>query len=135
MADDVLRNGERGEDIRRLQENLHERGYTGRDGRPLALDGNFGANTEHALRDYQRDNGLKVDGIAGPQTLGALAGQQAERSDAGSRLDRLMAGQVDPAAKEAWERDVAANRQRAAEAQDQDIQLQAEQQAQAGHGR
>lgn len=35
-------------------------------------DGVFGPVTESALKGYQASRGLKVDGIAGPQTLGAL---------------------------------------------------------------
>ena len=47
--------------------------YTGREGRPLTLDGVFGPETQSALRAYQRDHGLAADGIAGPLTLMALA--------------------------------------------------------------
>ena len=39
---------------------------------PLALDGVFGSHTEAAVHDFQKCEGLKVDGIAGPKTLGAL---------------------------------------------------------------
>jgi Putative peptidoglycan binding domain len=39
---------------------------------PLVLDGDFGPKTEAAVRKFQKQEGLKVDGIAGPQTLGAL---------------------------------------------------------------
>ncbi|AWV06055.1 peptidoglycan-binding protein [Marilutibacter maris] len=145
----LLRDGDRGEQVRRLQESLHELGYAGRNGRALALDGDFGANTDHALRAFQRDNGLSVDGVAGPRTIESLERQlearAAERAevaapaaDAGSRLDRLMAGQVDPAAQEAWNREVAAHRQpEEAARQEQDAQQRqaAEQQAQLNQGR
>ena len=145
----MLRDGDRGEQVRRLQESLRELGYEGRNGRALALDGDFGANTDHALRAFQRDNGLSVDGIAGPRTIASLERQlearAAERAevaapaaDAGSRLDRLMAGQVDPAAREAWDREVAAHRQpEEAARQEQDAQQRqaAEQQAQLNQGR
>ena len=40
--------------------------------KPLALDGVFGSHTEAAVHDFQKCEGLKVDGIAGPKTLGAL---------------------------------------------------------------
>lgn len=39
---------------------------------PGALDGQVGPRTKQATRDFQQARGLVVDGIAGPQTLGAL---------------------------------------------------------------
>jgi hypothetical protein len=40
--------------------------------KPLVLDGIFGPLTEGAVRDFQKCQNLKADGIAGPQTLGCL---------------------------------------------------------------
>jgi lysozyme family protein len=40
---------------------------------PLTVDGHFGPATYRALRSYQRRRGLSSDGIAGPQTMKALA--------------------------------------------------------------
>ena len=40
--------------------------------KPLVLDGIFGPITEGAVRDFQKCQSLKADGIAGPQTLGCL---------------------------------------------------------------
>ena len=37
------------------------------------IDGKFGKLTRKAITDFQRDKGLKVDGIAGSQTKTALA--------------------------------------------------------------
>lgn len=37
-----------------------------------AFDGIFGAATDNAVRQYQRDNGLDVDGVAGKATFAAL---------------------------------------------------------------
>lgn len=34
----------------------------------LTLDGDFGANTERAVKEFQKDHGLDVDGIVGPAT-------------------------------------------------------------------
>lgn len=56
-----------GDDVFALQERLLELGYDA--GRP---DGTFGAQTERALRNFQRDYGLTVDGICGPATLRSL---------------------------------------------------------------
>lgn len=148
LADGVLRHGERGEPIRELQQHLHALGYTGRNGQALTADGDFGANTEHALRTYQRDHGLKVDGVAGPKTLASMSQQlqlnrNAERAntsasaaaDAGSRLDRLISGQIDQATRDAWERDVTASRQRAEPPHEQDVRRQTDSPAQMEQGR
>ncbi|GLW92121.1 N-acetylmuramoyl-L-alanine amidase [Actinokineospora globicatena] len=56
-----------GDDVATLQERLLELGYDA--GRP---NGVFGAQTEAALRNFQRDYGLTVDGICGPETVRAL---------------------------------------------------------------
>ncbi|WP_436492999.1 N-acetylmuramoyl-L-alanine amidase [Actinokineospora sp. HUAS TT18] len=56
-----------GDDVLTLQERLLELGYDA--GRPNGL---FGAQTEAALRNFQRDYGLTVDGICGPETVRAL---------------------------------------------------------------
>ncbi len=57
----------RGDDVFTLQERLLELGYdVGR------ADGVFSRQTEMALRSFQRDYGLLVDGMCGPGTLRAL---------------------------------------------------------------
>lgn len=57
-----------GDDVLKLQERLTELGYNA--GRPDAV---FGSNTEHGLRNFQRDYGLVVDGICGPAVVRALS--------------------------------------------------------------
>jgi len=57
----------RGDDVCTLQERLLELGYDA-----YRADGIFGVHTEMALRSFQRDYGLLVDGICGPATLRAL---------------------------------------------------------------
>lgn len=37
-------------------------------GHPVSVDGSFGAGTDAAVREFQRRNGLEVDGIVGPKT-------------------------------------------------------------------
>jgi len=52
----------------------------------LTPDGVYGPNTRRAVRNYQRNQGLAVDGIAGPVTLAhlGLAGQGSGAATGGS---------------------------------------------------
>ncbi|MBR4333570.1 MAG: peptidoglycan-binding protein, partial [Clostridia bacterium] len=36
------------------------------------VDGYFGEDTENAVKQFQRYNGLNIDGVAGPATLRTL---------------------------------------------------------------
>ena len=69
---EIHRNGDHSEGVRKAQEQLGHLGYVGADGKPLFEDGKFGRNTEAAVREFQKDNGLAVDGIIGPKTLDAI---------------------------------------------------------------
>ncbi|MCC8537630.1 XVIPCD domain-containing protein [Xanthomonas axonopodis pv. poinsettiicola] len=87
--DGKLEQGERGEQVKQLQGQLAQLGATGRDGKPLQADGDFGGNTKYAVEQFQRGHGLQVDGVVGSQTQAALARalsqqkvQQAEQSSA-----------------------------------------------------
>lgn len=51
----------------KIQERLTKLGYNC--GKP---DGKMGAKTKQAIKAFQRDNGLKVDGVVGIQTRKAL---------------------------------------------------------------
>lgn len=68
VAGTVLRYGSRGESVKWLQTELNMEGYG------LSIDGIYGANTTQAVRCYQYKKGLNVDGLAGPVTIGRLAG-------------------------------------------------------------
>jgi hypothetical protein len=57
----TLRRGDRGDLVRQIQADLK-----------LPVDGIFGAATEAALRQFQRENNLVPDGIAGPRTWASL---------------------------------------------------------------
>ena len=48
-----------------------------------ALDGIYGPITRAAVKDFQRDAGIIVDGLVGPQTWGALQSAQCDGSQAG----------------------------------------------------
>ena len=58
----------RGEDVRRVQEALLKAGLSVGDG----ADGSFGNVTDAAVKQFQQQKGLTVDGIVGLQTLLAL---------------------------------------------------------------
>ncbi|MDE6567918.1 MAG: peptidoglycan-binding protein [Lachnospiraceae bacterium] len=60
-----LKKGSTGTQVKYLQKDLNYLGYKGKDGKNLTIDGSFGANTENALRAFQKKNGLTVDGIYG----------------------------------------------------------------------
>lgn len=60
-----------GDDVVALQRRLLELGFD-----PGRVDGIFGPDTDHALREFQRNTGIPVDGLCGPVTfkvLGQLA--------------------------------------------------------------
>jgi len=60
--------GDRGSEVTEVQTILKGYGYT------VTVDGNFGPQTEKAVRSWQKSNGLTVDGIVGPVTLASLRG-------------------------------------------------------------
>jgi exopolysaccharide biosynthesis protein len=62
-----LRRGMTGQDVRDLQSALVALGYD-----PKGVDGIFGPGTDAAVRQFQKDNQLVVDGIAGPATYRTL---------------------------------------------------------------
>ncbi len=68
-----LRKGMRGDDVVLLQQNLSASGYQ------LAIDGIFGAETDNQVRCFQREHGIAIDGIVGPETLAILLLGQANQ--------------------------------------------------------
>lgn len=65
----LYKRGSRGEMVRQIQKALH-----------LLADGIFGSQTEEAVMNFQKMNGLKVDGIVGPATLAKLIPQRLKKS-------------------------------------------------------
>lgn len=66
----TLRYRDQGSSVKQMQEALTALGYaTG------GVDGKFGPTTEKAVRQFQQDNGLSVDGLAGSATLTLLYGK------------------------------------------------------------
>lgn len=67
----VLKKGSKGDSVKALQILLAGYGYSlGRYG----IDSDFGSDTENAVEAFQEDNGLEVDGVAGPLTWAKLLG-------------------------------------------------------------
>ena len=85
MAYTTIREGSRGEDVKRLQTLLNNEGYS------LDVDGIFGEKTQSAVRQYQRNQGLDVDGIVGANTWSALSSPAAAQVSA----PQTPTGQVD----------------------------------------
>ncbi len=67
FADTKLQQGSSGSEVVSLQQALNSLGYS------LVTDGKFGPATAAAVRSFQQAQGLKVDGIAGRETLRRLS--------------------------------------------------------------
>lgn len=65
-AETIFSTGATGTNISDLQTNLKNHGLK------LSADGIYGPETNKRVRQFQKEKGLAVDGIAGPDTLGAL---------------------------------------------------------------
>ena len=88
----LLREGQRGADVRDLQHALAALGYY-----EQAADGAFGEGTAAAVGAFQSANGLLADGIVGATTAAALRDAVAARAevDAGSAGEGLEAAAAD----------------------------------------
>lgn len=62
----LLKKGSKGDDVRELQRGLIEMGY---DVGKWGADGDFGGSTKNAVKNFQKKNGLLVDGEFGPASL------------------------------------------------------------------
>lgn len=63
----TVKKGSKGDVVKMLQRLLKSYGYD-----PGAVDGEFGDNTDSAVRQFQTDFGLPSDGIVGPKTWAML---------------------------------------------------------------
>ena len=71
------------EKVTQLQEMLNDSGME------IAVDGKFGPETQEAVREYQRQNNLKVDGIVGPETQGSLNGGSINSTVSQDEVDQV----------------------------------------------
>ena len=69
LGERTLKNGMTGPDVKELQRDLILLGY---DCGKWGADGDYGDATEMAVRHYQIQHDLTVDGHAGPQTIGSI---------------------------------------------------------------
>lgn len=91
----VMRQGSRGEGVKQLQQKLGMR----------QADGIFGPATAKAVKTFQQSQGLKVDGIVGPETKARIM-KLASNNDTGAgdqdmarrnaALDRVTGTRIDP---------------------------------------
>ena len=83
----TLKWGSTGAAVKKLQEALKNRGYySGK------IDSTFGSGVYAAVKAFQKDNGLKVDGVAGPATQILLYGSSASSADTSTSLKKGSSG-------------------------------------------
>jgi peptidoglycan hydrolase-like protein with peptidoglycan-binding domain len=93
---DVPGPGRKGVEIADLQKALMALGY------PLpqyGVDGIVGSETRTAVKAFQRDNKLAVDGSAGPETIAALNNVLKSKPDVASKLTKSTAADVKSSAQ------------------------------------
>ena len=69
----ILKEGSKGEDVKKLQKALNKLGYTDNKGNTLDEDGIFGSKTRQALKKFQSAMEIATDGILGPDTKAKFA--------------------------------------------------------------
>jgi hypothetical protein len=87
----MLRQGSTGSAVEELQTFLAAQGYD-----VGAIDGRFGPRTAAAVRQFQKDQGLQVDGVVGPNTNEAIAniGQPEAEEEPEAEIDPETDGVV-----------------------------------------
>ena len=103
----TLRQGSKGDEVKKLQNALISAGY---DVGSSGADGIFGSKTASAVKAYQKDKGLSIDGIVGNQTWGSLnSSSQSNKEDTPQLLSNsdspsvINVNGVDPdVANRAW---------------------------------
>jgi peptidoglycan hydrolase-like protein with peptidoglycan-binding domain len=64
---DNVKKGDKGDGVKQIQAALKAAGYK------VTVDGDFGNQTDAAVRQFQKKNGLTVDGVVGKITWGKLS--------------------------------------------------------------
>ena len=64
----TLRKGDKGAEVKELQQDLKALGFGRITGKRLLAGGSFKSNTENCVKAFQKYTGLAVDGVCGPKT-------------------------------------------------------------------
>ena len=123
----LLKKGDASDAVREMQQRLKDLGYY--DGE---VDGDFGGGTEEAVRLYQRQNGLDVDGIAAEKTFASLYKRPGQ---AGDHHPHARSGADAPAGEPGSSRGRGLRAGRPGEAQKRDAFLAGHRQGQRYRGR
>lgn len=83
----TLRKGSKGDEVILLQTMLYKLGY---DLGSWGIDGDYGKDTVNAVKEYQDDRGLTVDGVCGPMTWDSLQ-KDMEKLNATPKHETYMA--------------------------------------------
>lgn len=86
----LLQYGSSGDEVKKLQQQLNSNGYS------LDVDGQFGSATQSAVSDYQKKNGLTVDGIVGDETWGKLGSVAGDVDTSGTTTTQSTTTRVTP---------------------------------------
>ncbi len=78
--------GSRGDEVRKIQTKLKQWGYSIGN-----IDGIFGIKTEKGIKQFQRNNGITADGIAGEKTLSKMGISTNSASGSSETDARLLA--------------------------------------------
>lgn len=78
----TIKKGANGENVKIIQQKLKDLGYE-----VGTVDGIFGDKTKKAVKTFQEDKGLSVDGIVGPKTIAALGVTLVEEKESSKQED------------------------------------------------
>lgn len=93
-TDALSRLGSTGSEVTKIQTRLKNWGYY-----KGSVDGKYGVETQRAVREFQRKNGLNVDGIAGSATLAAMGISSSSGSSASNNDVYLLARAINGEAR------------------------------------
>ncbi len=92
--DALSRLGSTGSEVTKIQTRLKNWGYY-----KGSVDGKYGAQTQKAVKEFQRKNGLTADGIAGSATLAAMGISSVSGSSAANNDVYLLARAINGEAR------------------------------------